>query len=85
MDEVARALPDDAWLFRLRWDGQQIELSGFSRDSTSLASLIEASPLLANVAFAAPVVIDPAVGRERFILTAKIEAMPAPAAEASAP
>jgi general secretion pathway protein L len=81
MDEVARILPDDSWLSRLRWDGQQLELSGFSRDSTSLVALIGASPLLSGVAFAAPVTIDPTVGRERFVLTARIETAGVPEGE----
>ena len=55
------------------------------KTSTSLAPLIEASPLLTGVAFAAPVVIDPAVGRERFILTAKIEAIAPSASEVTPP
>jgi general secretion pathway protein L len=68
LDEAARLLPDDSWLFRFRWNGEEIELSGYSADATQLIDLFESAPAFDRVRFAAPVVNDPAAGRERFIL-----------------
>jgi general secretion pathway protein L len=74
--EVTERLPDDSWLTQLRLHGNQVTLSGFSPAAASLIAGLEASPLLAEVRFASPVIADPRVALERFNLSAVLTPAP---------
>ena len=72
--EVSALLPDDTWLLRMQWHGEELALSGFSPAAASLIEGLEESPLLSAVRFASPVTADPRVERERFNLSAEVAA-----------
>jgi general secretion pathway protein L len=66
LDEVTRLLPDDTWLFRLRFAGNEIQTFGYSPSASTLIGTIEASPLFVDAQFRAPLTRDPRVGAEQF-------------------
>lgn len=72
LDEVTKRLPDGTWLTQLRVRGNQIVLAGYSPAAASLVAGLEDSPLLSEVHFASPVMVDPRVGLERFSLSAVV-------------
>lgn len=72
--EITARLPDDTWLTRLRWQKGVLTLAGFSPSAAGLIGELEASPLLSEVRFAAPVTMDARVERERFNLSAAVAA-----------
>jgi general secretion pathway protein L len=45
---ITEALPNDAWVERLEWNGRTVHVRGFRKDSPNLLAKIEASPLLRN-------------------------------------
>ena len=70
MDEVTTILPDDSWLNRLSLKQGILQLNGSSPKSSALIRQLEASALLENVRFRAPVTQDRATGAERFFISA---------------
>ncbi len=66
LERVTAALPDEAWVKRLVLDGQGLELEGTAASAAALVPKLEAIPGVASVSFAAPTVLDPALGVERF-------------------
>jgi general secretion pathway protein L len=53
-EEVARLLPDDAWLQELDIDGQAVHVRGTAHRATDLLGIFSASPLFTDVKFEAP-------------------------------
>jgi len=53
-EEVARLLPDNAWLQELDIDGQTVHLRGTALHATDLLGIFSASPLFTDVKFEAP-------------------------------
>jgi general secretion pathway protein L len=85
-NEITRVLPDTAYLSDLMLDGDQLVMSGYAQSAAELVPLLKASPLVADVALAAQVVFDEAVGRERFDIRVRIAtAEPVAAAEEALP
>ena len=76
LDEVTKRLPDGTWLTQLRVRGNQIALAGYSPAAASLVAGLEDSPLLSEVHFASPVMVDPRVGLERFNLSGVVTPAP---------
>jgi general secretion pathway protein L len=74
LDGLARALPDDAYLTGLGWSGDEIVISGLAADASALIGQLEASPVLSEVRYSAPIARDPRLGRDRFVLTARTTA-----------
>ncbi|HSA80702.1 MAG TPA: PilN domain-containing protein [Geminicoccaceae bacterium] len=74
LDEITQLLNDDTWLIELKADGDHLVISGYSDAASALVALLDASELLAEVRFNAPVTPDPSLGKERFSLTARITA-----------
>ena len=66
LDEVARLLPDEAWLTEFRLTGDQLVVAGFAARADALLGLLDASPMLREVRFAAPVTRDRPDAPERF-------------------
>jgi general secretion pathway protein L len=66
LEEVARLLPDEAWLTEFRLTGDQVVVAGFAARADSLLGLLDASPMLREVRFAAPVTRDRPDAPERF-------------------
>jgi general secretion pathway protein L len=79
-EEVTRVLPSHSWLteFRLVETAgkreEQITISGFSGAAPSLVGIMDGSPLFFDAALTSPIAFDPAEGRERFALQAKVKA-----------
>ncbi|HSK38229.1 MAG TPA: PilN domain-containing protein, partial [Arenibaculum sp.] len=73
LDEVTRRLPDDTWVVQFALRDGRITLAGFSAAASALVAPLEASALLREVRFGAPVYTDPQVGLERFTLSAMVE------------
>ncbi len=73
---LSRRIPDGHWLFELRYRERDLYLFGFSPAPTQLLRRLEASPLLSEASFAAPVV----AGQEdadRFTIRAQVGPRPA--------
>lgn len=79
LDEVARLLPDEVWLTEFRLAGDQLALAGFAARADGLIGLLDASPMLRDVRFAAPVTRDRPDAPERFQVAMRV-AVPAAAA-----
>ncbi len=79
LDELTRLLPDTAWVWNLKYNGKEIELSGFADSASDLIPLLDRSPLFEKVEFLAPVTKeiqmrgDGNKEKERFKIKAKIE------------
>lgn len=73
--EVSGRLPNDTWLVQMQWHGKELALSGFSPAAATLIEGLEESPLMSEVRFESPVTKDPRVERERFKITAKVNAI----------
>ena len=72
VDEISRILPDHTWIARLDLSGNKLQLQGQSQASSSLISIIEASPYFENVSFQSPVVQIAGTDRDRFHLSADV-------------
>lgn len=72
LDEVTRVLPDDTWLTRFELAGDQVQLQGESAAAAALIPLLQASPMLAEPRFRAPVTQSPREQAERFDLSCTI-------------
>ncbi|HEY7550094.1 MAG TPA: PilN domain-containing protein [Hyphomicrobiaceae bacterium] len=81
-EEATRVLPAHTWLSELRLsetpEGRQVVLSGFSATAAGLVPLLDGSPMFAEAALVGPVTMDPAEGRERFIIQAKLKGAGSP-------
>jgi general secretion pathway protein L len=72
IDEVARILPDDAWLFRLRILDREVQAFGYSPAASTLIGPIQDAPLFTNAQFRAPLMRDPNIDAERFHLAFEV-------------
>ncbi len=74
LEEISRRLPDESWLTLYQVEGDRIALEGRSSSATSLVGLLNASPMLSDARFDAPLIRDPASGADRFRLDARVSA-----------
>jgi len=72
LDEVTRRLPDEHWLISYSFRNGALQLAGYSEDPSGLLGLLEQSGLFSEARFAAPVTLDPRVGKERFNMVATV-------------
>lgn len=72
LDEVTRRFPDEHWLISYSFRDGTVQLAGYSDDPSSLLGLLEQSELFSEARFAAPVTLDPRVGKERFNMVATV-------------
>lgn len=68
IEEVAKRLPDDAWLQELDIEVQTVRLVGTSGHATDLLTVFSASPLFSNVTFEAPLTPAPMTDGSQFDL-----------------
>jgi len=79
LKELTRLLPPTAWVWNLKYNGKEVEISGFADSASDLISLIDKSPFFDKVEFMAPVTkerqVKPegAIEKERFKIKARIE------------
>ena len=72
--ELTRLLPDGTWLEQLNHKGDHVRVVGYSDNASSLIEILEASELLSDVRFDAPVTIDSKTSREHFRIAATLVA-----------
>jgi len=80
LKELTQLLPSTVWIWNLKYNGREIEISGFADSASDLISLLDQSPLFDKVEFLAPVTKERQVimgseprEKERFRIKAKIE------------
>lgn len=61
LKELTRILPDTVWLWNLKYNGKEIDFTGYANSASDLISLLDKSPLFERVEFLSPVT------KERFI------------------
>ena len=72
-DEVTRLLPDDTWLRELDYGDGTLQLRGETSSAPRVVALLEASDMLEEVRFLAPVT-QGRDGREEFFVAARVVA-----------
>jgi general secretion pathway protein L len=70
-EDLAKALPNSAWLTDLAIENGIITLSGFATNASQLIGALARSPRWSAATFAAPVTRDPQRNVERFQITIK--------------
>jgi len=79
LEELTRLLPSTTWIWNLKYNGKEIELSGFADSASDLIPLLDKSPLFEKVEFLAPVTKEMLMRgdgnkeKERFKIKMKIE------------
>jgi general secretion pathway protein L len=79
LEELTRLLPETTWIWNLKYNGKEIELSGFTDSASDLIPLLDKSPLFEKVEFMAPVTKEMQMRgdgnkeKERFKIKARIE------------
>jgi general secretion pathway protein L len=74
-DELARILPDDAWVQGLNLRDGKLQIEGTAMNAEALIARVEQSGLFKGARFAAPVVGQPGAG-SRFVIAFEIEKAP---------
>ncbi len=75
LESVTRRLPDDTWLQRFTIDEDgHVGMQGQSPQASRLIDLLKASPLLQEPGFQGAIQTDPDTGKERFFMTAQVQA-----------
>jgi general secretion pathway protein L len=72
LDELSRALPDGSWLTRLEIKGDRLEILGESESAADLVAILDASPMLTDVALRSPVTPTGDGQGERFHIGARL-------------
>ena len=80
LDELSRRLPDDTFVIQLDFDGKSVQVQGESGSASTLVELLEASPLMRDVAFKAQLTKMMGSGSDRFHIAAALEQPQTPAA-----
>lgn len=70
LEELTTAMPDEAWLEQLQWDGEAVTLTGLAAEASSIPPLIEAAPRFSQARMISAVTIDRRTDRERFRIRA---------------
>jgi general secretion pathway protein L len=79
LKELTQLLPNTAWIWNLKYNGKEIEISGYADSASDLLPLLDKSPLFEKVEFLAPVTKekhmrpDGEKEKERFKIKAKLE------------
>jgi Tfp pilus assembly protein PilN len=79
LEELTRLLPNTTWIWNLKYNGKEMELSGFADSASDLIPLLDKSPLFEKVEFLAPVTKeiqmrgDGNKEKERFKIKARME------------
>jgi Tfp pilus assembly protein PilN len=71
--ELARALPESAWLEQLQVGEGRVQLEGFTAAPSELIAPLEQSPMLSDVRFEWPVTVDAAANADRFDISARLQ------------
>ena len=69
---VTRTIPDHTWIYSLRLNAKQLEISGMSRSAADLIQLLDKSGIFSKTQFSSPIVND-ASGNENFTIQAELK------------
>ncbi|RMF17115.1 MAG: hypothetical protein D6757_01670 [Alphaproteobacteria bacterium] len=72
LDEVSRAMPDDAFVLQFTQTGERLDLTGYAEKAARLVALLGKAPHLGEPRFTAPVTPDQRLGRERYSLELRV-------------
>lgn len=72
LDELARILPEDTWLFEVSARNLEVTIAGESEQASNLIKIVEASPRFTNARFSSALTRGAGDNTERFVLTFKI-------------
>ncbi|MBN1830321.1 MAG: pilus assembly protein PilM [Deltaproteobacteria bacterium] len=72
LEELTERIPETAWIRRLSFSGESLEVEGYAASASDLISLLEESPLFKEVAFASPITKN-RDGKETFRIGMKIQ------------
>jgi general secretion pathway protein L len=78
LQELTQLLPTTAWIWNFKYNGKEIEISGFSDSAANLIPLLNNSPFFEKVEFLAPVTKERVMSgvegkdKERFKIKAKL-------------
>lgn len=78
LNELSRALPDDTWLYRLRFIEAELQTFGYSPNASALIGLIESSSLFGSAQFRAPLTRDQRIDAEQFHVAFQVRREDAP-------
>jgi general secretion pathway protein L len=80
LKELTQLLPETVWIWNLKYNGKEIEISGFAESASDLIPLLDKSPLFERVEFLSPVTKERSMRgaevdkeKERFKIKARIE------------
>ncbi len=79
LKELTRLLPDSVWIWNLKYNGKEVDMTGYADSASDLISLLDKSPLFEKVEFLAPVTKERLLRpegpqeKERFRIKAKLE------------
>jgi general secretion pathway protein L len=71
-EELARLLPDTAYLTDIEIKGAEVQLAGYADAPAQLIAVLESSLLLSDATFAGPVVRDQNRGKDHFSIRANL-------------
>lgn len=74
IDELTRVMPDGTWLHRLDFKSGEVQFQGLSDAASALIGVVESSPMFREARFGSPITRDARSGKERFHISAKLEA-----------
>ncbi|MEO5831618.1 MAG: PilN domain-containing protein [Rhodanobacter sp.] len=84
LEDITARLPDSAWLERFSVDNTgQIGFQGQSQQAAKLLDTLKDSRLITGASFQGSIQPDPATGKERFYLTARVNQPKSPATAAA--
>jgi general secretion pathway protein L len=75
-NNLARIMPETAWISTFALNGRTISLDGEAADAEGLLKLIEASQFYKNVRFTAPVTKNPGADRSHYSIAMEFEELP---------
>lgn len=73
LETIAKALPDDTWVFDFHLNGEEIKISGFSKDPAELIGIIDAQDIFDDVKFLSPVTTAVEGKGQRFEMSFQIK------------
>lgn len=79
LKELTRLLPDTVWIWNLKYNGKEVDLTGYADSASDLISILDKSPFFEKVEFLSPVTKERLMRpegpqeKERFRIKARLE------------
>jgi general secretion pathway protein L len=80
LKELTQVLPATVWIWNFKYNGKEVEVSGFADSASDLIPLIDKSPMFEKVEFSGPVTMERMMRgtetkeKQRFKIKARLEA-----------